>query len=366
MSETITSTAHQEQLSRAVILRELDQFVRPSNLYGTALAVREHVLYWSAIALILFAPSVPLKIAGALFAGFRLSSSYTLAHDAAHRALVADRRLNWLLALLMGVPSCQNYRMWVADHNGGHHPKTNGEPVDFYRPLSKQEYDRLPRASQWLERFLRAPNLVGFWFNFMFRWLLPLRIHPTSATLPRNRSKARIYFWVMVVYHAALICFLAGMSTWTGMSPLAAVLLGWLLPLCVHCTLSGASLYLMHNHPDIPWFREGQDRTGFPPERCSTHLVLPKWISALVNNVYSHAAHHAHPAIPCYRLYEAQLHLNRLLGDRAVVQTMSLSNILTNMRICKLYDYERHQWLDFDGKPTAPPIAAQVNVNQPV
>lgn len=359
MRQMSTLSTYHEPLSRATILRELNQFVKPSNFRGTMLALREHVLYWLAIAVILFAPFVLLKLAGAVFAGFRLSSSYTLAHDAAHRALVVSRRLNWTLAMVLGVPSCQNYHMWVADHNGGHHPKTNGELVDFYRPLSKQEYDQLPPLRQWLERFLRAPNVIGFWLNFMFRWLLPLRIHPTSATLPRNRSKAKIYFWLMASYHAALIFFLAGMSSLTEMSPVAAVLLGWLLPLCVHCTLSGASLYLMHNHPSIPWFKDGQDRTEFPPERCSTHLVLPKWISKMVNNVYCHAAHHAHPAIPCYHLYEAQLHLNRLLRDRAVVQVMSLSNIIATMRICKLYDYDRHQWLDFNGKSTAPPITAR-------
>ena len=363
MSDPSTLAMPQAALSRNTILRELEQFVRPSNRRGILLALREYVLYWAAISLVLFAPWMALKLAAAAFAGFRLSSSYTLAHDAAHRALVKDRRLNWLIAMLLGVPSCQNYRMWVADHNGGHHPKTNGEPVDFYRPLSKQEFDHLSVPAQWLERFIRAPNVLGFWFNFMFRWLLPLRIHPTSATLPRNRTKARAYFFVMLAYHLALVTFLVLMAPLTNLSPMAAVLLGWLLPLCVHCAMSGASLYLMHNNRRIPWFREGQDRSGFPPERCSTHLVLPKVISKLVNNVYSHAAHHAHPGIPCYHLYEAQLHLNKLLGKRAVVETMSLRNILATMRACKLYDYDNHQWLDFDGKPTAPRITVEAQAD---
>jgi omega-6 fatty acid desaturase (delta-12 desaturase) len=26
------------------------------------------------------------------------------------------------------------------------------------------------------------------------------------------------------------------------------------------------------------------------------------------------------------------------------------------LRRCKLYDYERHRWLDFDGQPTSEPI----------
>ena len=221
----------QPVLSRKTILQELDRYARPSNLHGILLALREYLLYWGAIFLVLFAPWMLLKLAASLFAGFRLSSSYTLAHDAAHRALVKDRRLNWLLALLLGVPSCQNYRMWVADHNGGHHPKTNGEPVDFYRPLSKEEFDRLSLPAQYLERFIRAPNVIGFGFNFMFRWLLPLRIHPTSATLVPNRAKGWAYFGLMLTYYATFVAFLFLIAPFGNLSAGAAVLLGWFLPL---------------------------------------------------------------------------------------------------------------------------------------
>ena len=35
---------------------------------------------------------------------------------------------------------------------------------------------------------------------------------------------------------------------------------------------------------------------------------------------------------------------------------MTVSGAIATMRACKLYDYEKHQWLDFDGIPTAPPI----------
>jgi omega-6 fatty acid desaturase (delta-12 desaturase) len=260
---------------------------------------------------------------------------------------------------VMGIPSCQNYRMWVADHNGGHHPKTNAEEVDFYRPLSKAEFDKLSKPGQLLERFIRAPNVVGLWFNFMFRWLLPLRLHPTEATLERNRFQGWIYFALMVAYHTAFVAFLVVMSRFTTMSPALTVLLGWFLPLCVNCTMSGASLYLMHNNRKIPWFKEGEERASFPPERCSTNLTLPRFVSKLVNNVYSHSAHHAHAGIPCYNLYDAQLHLNGLMGDKLVIEPMSLKGMIATMHACKLYDYENHQWLDFDGKPTAPRISVE-------
>jgi omega-6 fatty acid desaturase (delta-12 desaturase) len=345
------------RLSRGQLLRELDQFARPSNAKGLWLFAREYVVYWTAIALVLFAPWLAVKILASFFAGFRLTSFYTLAHDAAHRTLVANRKLNWWLAMFMGIPSGQNYRMWTLDHNGGHHPKTNGEAVDFYRPYSKAEFDRLPRITQVAERIARSPTVIGFGFNFLFRWLLPLRLRPTEAIPPKHRPSAWRYFAAMMTYHATYIAFLCTAPTFAPISLTTAFVLGWLVPVCVFSTITGGSLYLMHTNRRIPWFKEGIPRTGdFAPELCAVHLTLPDAFSRLVNNVYAHVAHHAHAGIPSYLLLDAQKHLDKALGSRAVVEPMSFSGALASLRACKLYDYDRHQWLDFDGKPTAPPI----------
>jgi omega-6 fatty acid desaturase (delta-12 desaturase) len=83
------------------------------------------------------------------------------------------------------------------------------------------------------------------------------------------------------------------------------------------------------------------------------HLRFPAWFGGVAHHVYDHAAHHAHPGIPCYRLPEAQQRLNALLGPLAVSDTLSLRWLYQVQRRCKLYDFERHRWLDFAGKPTS-------------
>jgi omega-6 fatty acid desaturase (delta-12 desaturase) len=35
---------------------------------------------------------------------------------------------------------------------------------------------------------------------------------------------------------------------------------------------------------------------------------------------------------------------------------MSFSGVFGTLKACKLYDFERHQWLDFAGNPTTRPI----------
>jgi omega-6 fatty acid desaturase (delta-12 desaturase) len=65
-----------------------------------------------------------------------------------------------------------------------------------------------------------------------------------------------------------------------------------------------------------------------------------------------HPVHHLNPRVPCYRLRVAQAKLNELLGEHALVEKFTLRAFLDTLRKCKLYDFENHRWLDFDGKPT--------------
>ncbi|MEO8121299.1 MAG: fatty acid desaturase [Rhodoferax sp.] len=343
-------------LSKAALMRELSTFARPSNKMGLLLFVRDYLLYWSLIAAVLFVPSMPLKILASVLVGIRLTSFYTLAHDASHRTLVASRPLNWWLAMLLGVPSFQNYRMWTHDHNMVHHPKTNGDHFDFYRPYSKKEFDSLSKFEQLMERVYRAPNVVGLWLYFMIRWL-PTRLSPNPRTPKTHRTIAWRYSLVLVGYHSLFVTMLCLAPGFSSISLTASLLLGWILPLCVHTLISSASLYLMHTHRKIPWFKGEISRTGdYAPELCSTVFTLPDWLSKIVNNVYCHAVHHAHAGISSYHALEAQKHMNKLLGNRMVVEPMSLQGAIATMKACKLYDFEKHQWLDFNGSPSASPI----------
>lgn len=84
-------------------------------------------------------------------------------------------------------------------------------------------------------------------------------------------------------------------------------------------------------------------------------LHLPRFMDYLTHNALAHPAHHMLPAIPFHRLREAQDRLVQLLGSR-IVTTRPL-HVPGTFRRCKLYDFERHCWLDFSGRPTTAPIA---------
>ncbi|WP_082550929.1 fatty acid desaturase [Pseudorhodoferax sp. Leaf265] len=344
-------------ISRGQLIRELSVFATPRNKSGALLLLRDGALYWGLWAAVLFAPAIGWKILASVLLGIRLTSMYTLAHDASHRTLFASRRWNWIAALALGVPSVQNYRMWTHDHNHVHHPRTNGDHFDFYRPFSKAEYDALSPLQQLAERLCRAPNVFGLFVYWLVRWI-PTRVWPNVRTPQEQRGVSMAYAVPLLLFHGGMVAFLALVAP--RIAPIdagTAVLLGWLGPLMLHFWISSATLYLMHTHPNIPWFKGDIARSGdYAPELCSTVLTTPDWFSKMVNNVYCHAAHHAHHGIPSYLLLPAQKRMNALLGNRLVVEPLSLFSMLRTLRTCKLYDFERHQWTDFDGLPTAAPI----------
>lgn len=339
--------------TKGQIIAALSPFARPSNVLGLTIFIAEYLAYWGLIAAVLFAPSLLIKILASLVGGVKLSAFVTLGHDAAHRTLVANQRLNWWLAIFLFVPCLHNYRLWVWDHHEVHHSETNGDHFDSYTPYSKQEFEYLSWHRQCFERAIRSSSFIGFGLHYLFQRMPTVRIFPRAAVPARHRASAWRHFVVLISYH---LIFIAGMLAAPAFAPVStteALLLAYALPMLMFGCLTGGSLYLMHTHPAVPWFKGNLERSGadaaYP---CATHLSLPKTVSRLVHNVFAHSAHHAHPGVPSYRLLEAQAVLDGLLGERAIAEPLQFRSSLRTLKACKLYDFEKHQWLDFNGAPT--------------
>lgn len=353
-----SSARHSVVPTKRDILRELAPFATPDDRKGLTLFCIEFATYLAGLGLVLFGPTLAWKVLGSVIAGFKLSGLITLGHDAAHRMLVKNRRLNKWLAYGCFVPIFHNYHMWIWDHHEIHHQKTNGDHFDSFTPYSKAEFDQLPLRKQLFERFIRAPNIVGFGVQYLFQRMPRVRIVPNKSTPVRYRAGAWRDFVVLVAYQCIFLGILVEAPRFAPVTTAVALLLGFVVPMFLFATLVGGSLYLMHTNRRVPWFKGDLDRRGgAAAEYCSTHLTLPPVLSKLVHHVFAHSVHHAHPGVPCYRTPEAQRRLDELLGEYAVREPMSVGGAIATLRACKLYDFENHQWLDFDGKPTTAPLS---------
>ena len=84
-------------------------------------------------------------------------------------------------------------------------------------------------------------------------------------------------------------------------------------------------------------------------------MQLPWFLEWVMAHIMQHTAHHVDPKIPLYRLPQSQRCLEQVYPQEIVVESWSIRGLIRTMARCKLYDYENHRWMNFDGRPTTEP-----------
>ena len=182
---------------------------------------------------------------------------------------------------------------------------------------------------------------------------MPVRFIPSKALPEQYRASAWRHLVFLTLYAAVFIAALAAAPLYSSTGSVTAVVLGFVVPFYVWMTMYAFTVYIQHTHPDMPWFDAPLHRKAAPPqESLSTTFEFPHWVKHLMHNVYDHAAHHVNPRIPFHRLPEATRALNSLAPQTVIAERFTFRRLHETLRTCKLYDFESHRWLDFDGRPT--------------
>jgi len=335
----------------------LARHAKPTTFKGLFWFLRNQLAYWGCLAGTLIAEPIALRLLFGVAAGFSLAGFIVLGHDAAHGALVRGSRLNRLLAEISLLQVFHNFGLWIPDHHGLHHSMTNGPHKGTYTPFSPGEFARLSKSRQLLERFYRAPNVVGVAVHYgVERWwhslFVPRSHHPIGA-----RRSGWIHAGVLAAYAAILVSVVVMLGRADDLTPASAIASSVLLPLFVALFMIGLVEFAQHTHPRAPWTKDVSDRAFFErPELASVHLETPAWLGYALMNILDHPVHHLVPKIPCYRLRAAQSDLNRLLGEEAVRAHFGIGWYFDTMKTCKLYDFDAGKWMAFSAatSPTTP------------
>lgn len=317
-----------------------------------------HALFYVATLLGAVASfPLPVNFLFAVANGLSIALLFIIGHDGCHGSFVPQRRWNIWLARLAFVPCVHSASLWRRTHNELHHYRTNLKGVDtVWAPMTKQEYDAASPFRRWLERLYRGPcgPLVYYYGEFwLYRLVLPLssdsRAHwkrhvPDSALVLTGFSLTLLAIGLLGSYLAP------DRPIWLTFA------IGWVVPFAVWNYVMGLTIYLNHTHPDIRWFR---DETSWNFHRANVlgtaHVKLPRWLAPLYSDALAHTAHHANVALPVYALPSAQAKLEREFGAGVPEYTLSWSEYLRICRACKLFDFDRICWTDFDGVPTSGP-----------
>ena len=334
-------------------------FVRSASVYV--------LLFLGAFLL----PTAWMRIACLLITPFAIAALFVVGHDAAHHTLTPSRRLNRILGRLCLLPSYHPFTSWCHAHNTLHHAGTclKGKHPDF-APFDKHEFDSLPPWRQRLERVYRAPLGVGLCYvmDFYRRYMLFPRGQnrsPHETAFQADRMLVLVFagfqFWIGHV----LTAYTPNPQLSHGLYSAVTVMLPW----AIWIYFTGIMSFVQHTHPRTAWYDDPEEWEFFNAQlRGSTHVILPWPMGAILHNTMDHAAHHIDPAIPLRELPASQKLLEQLVPEDCVVQRLTWRGYWRICRVCKLYDYRRRCWLNFDGLPTTHAIkfANTVNATQTI
>jgi acyl-lipid omega-6 desaturase (Delta-12 desaturase) len=324
-----------------------------STRTGLSLFCSHYVAYFLLLAGALAPLGVAINVACAFGNGVFIALLFILGHDAAHGSLVQSRKLNRWLARFAFVPCAHAVSLWRTIHHHGHHARTNLKGFDtVWAPMSKAEYDAASKARRWLERIYRGPfgPLIYYYCEFwLHRMLLPLA--------PEVNGQWRQHLPDCLFALGGLALTLGGIAM-AGhlLSPDRSywftLLVAWAIPFAIWNYLMAFTTYLNHTHTAIVWFDDAELWKRLRGGTADTVFVrMPINLIPVYTQVMAHTAHHAQTMTPVYHLLEAQREL-AVSGIPHVSYTLTFGTYRKIYRACKLFDFKRMCWTDFDGIPT--------------
>jgi omega-6 fatty acid desaturase (delta-12 desaturase) len=317
------------------------------------------VVYWISFALIAVPTEWWLRVILALLNGLAIGILFIVGHDACHGSLTANSQLNAWLGRLSFLPSLHPYAAWEYSHNALHHGWTNLKGRDpVYCPRTTEEFRRLSPTRQRLERFFRS--WIGLLPLYLFEIWWRLEIRPNEAHRQHIDKRGTFVFdRRLVLAFPALQCAVVllalrasgPVSTTTGaaMCGLAVI-----VPFLTFNWLIGFATFQHHTHPRVIWYDDEQNWNFFRAQvQGSVHIIFPHWIERALHNIMEHTAHHVDTRVPLYHLTDAQSSIEAVFGEENVIsEPFSFAGMRRTFQCCQLYDYETHQWLTFEGRPT--------------
>ena len=335
------------------IREEMGEFAKPANIPSAVAFAVDVLLFIGGIAGAVLAEPIWVKLAAVVIAGVAISMLFILGHDAAHMSLFSSRRANAIFGRITFLPCLHNYTLWIIQHNRLHHQSTNVRGLNSFSPFTTHEFSSLPLWRRGVERLYRSVPGFGVYY-LVQRWWKD-KFFPRGSTPSAKVRSAWRDFTLLLAWLTCLFAGLIWLDAVFGRGvPLAAILWGFLAPFLVWNALMGMTAFLQHTSPRIPWFRTlAEARLVKTQAELATFVRYPRWYDVLSHNIMHHPAHHVNARIPWFRLSSAQRRLDQILGADGVVASIGPKYVLDLTRQCQLYDYERHHWLDFSGRPTA-------------
>ncbi|MFC3456086.1 fatty acid desaturase [Amycolatopsis speibonae] len=302
-------------------------------------------VYVGSVTGILLIPQWPLWIPLWITAGLGGWGLHCIAHDCGHGSFSRSRRFNVLVGGIALIPLFYPFHSWRHVHNM-HHAHTNDIELDTdWRPLPPHLYDKLSPVGKLVYAGTRT---WAFWGGTIRYWLLS-GFRPTffpKASMRREVRHSIVFTLVVGTVYLGTLVLVAG--PW---ALLTAFLAPWL---ATHLWFSATTL-MHHSANDLPFLDSRHWTRNAGKLLMTTDYTYPKPLRVLTHNISIHSPHHVAPAIPFYRLPQAQEALKQAHPGMVRERKFTPAAFWRILKDLHLHDAEQGGFYqDFQRRPIPP------------
>ena len=337
---------------RKVIREWLIPLAQRTTWHAFLLLALDYGLWFALIAGTVYFDAWWAKLLCGMAAGFVIGRLFIIGHDACHQSLTPHRELNKWLGRIAFLPSLTPYSLWDVGHNVVHHGYTNLKGFDFvWAPLTREEYAALGPMGKLMDRMYRSGWAPGMYYMIEIWW--KRMFFPSAKHMPTRRRVFILDNLLISAFGLIWLTSLTAIALATDQSVAWLLITGFVVPFMFWCAMIGFVVYVHHTHEKVYWHNERSAWAKAQPFVSTTvHLTFPFRIGALMHHIMEHTAHHVDMSIPLYKLKQAQLKLEEMLPGRIIIQRFSWRWYFDTARKCKLYDFDRESWTDYQGRLT--------------
>ncbi|GJQ12589.1 hypothetical protein GpartN1_g4380.t1 [Galdieria partita] len=255
---------------------------------------------------------------------------FVLGHDCGHGSFSTYPVINNVIGHLLHSAILVPYHPWRISHRKHHKNTGNYERDEIFYPMSENEYRNVPRLSRWVY----SNTFFMFCFGFpiyLIRGYGARMKHASHFSLSSELFKREER--KLVKTSVSCILVMVGLLTW-GIFYLGVwnIVCFYGIPYLVFCSWLLVVTFLHHTGPGAEWYDQSSWSYVLGNLQCVNRVY--GWIEPIHHNIGCHTVHHLFPAIPHYRLREADLALAPILGNhRKEDHSNTFCSLWTSFRI---------------------------------
>jgi omega-6 fatty acid desaturase (delta-12 desaturase) len=333
------------------------QLLQRSNLKALTLFLSIIIGYCLCITGTFLNLGIYINLIFSIIAGIVLAQIFIIAHETIHYSYAETKWQNELISGICFFLTLHSRILYKVIHINFHHKYINVKELDpNWNPLEKQEFDKLPWHSKLTYKLYRSSigtliyYVTDLWFKCYF-----FSIHPLINS-DRKKYVLSSFAVIFAAIGQCIFFYQLGQTITSNRSIFEILFLSWLFPISICFWFISFTFYMQHTNPKIPWLClekfENIDFYNVVIRSCN-RMHFPEPIESMYLDECEHTAHHLLAGIPLYNQKKAQRLFEDAHRGRTIVIKNGFLEFFKVTRICKLYDFDRNCWTDFNGIPTS-------------